>query len=211
MVLKMAHLILAIALFVGCADVQEAIMGSGGPDMDAIYAEHAQWVKDNFTNDDWDEDLYEYHIKGPVYALADRTMLGTFEATRECVLNEFPEVVDEGWYYPTSFFEIKWIVFEEGWFLNESTHQGIQIAGVVWAGHIIGLDDEFVDDGETIVHEIIHVFVPGLGHNELYVQILRKCKPIVWPEELPQAGQTRGRFPFDKGSASRSPFDVRNP
>ena len=189
--------------------------------MEAIYAEHAAWVDSEYPDEDIDSELYEYWIKSPRWAIGDQNLYMTFEDTRQCVLENFPEVVEDGVYRATLFNDIKWLVFEEGWFLNEVTHSGIQIAGVVWAGHIIGLDDEFLEDGETIVHEMVHVFVPAYGHNDDYVEILRHCKPIVWPEpEVRFPMGTRGPYDIMRkppwwetsgGDSGRYPFDVRNP
>ncbi len=211
----MAGLILWLALALAACDTSALLVSqSGPPDMEAIYREHAEWVANHIEDEDWDAELYEYWIKDPQWAIGDASLYATFEATRSCVLENFPQVVEDGVYVPTLFFEVMWLVYEEGWFLNEVTHRGVQIAGVVWAGHIIGLDDEMVEDGETIVHEIIHVFVPSLGHSDLYMDMLKMCKPIVWPEEpTREFPDMRGRWWDNDGNrGGRLPwYDVRNP
>ncbi len=157
-----------------------AIAGRTTVDFDAIIQEHVDWVRLTFPDDDELEDVskHRYILDNLDPIKVDSDMLETFIGLQECAMRNFPEY-DE-FRGSVSFSELKWYVFSEGWFLNPNSHKGYQIKGVVLAGRHVGIEINFISNGETITHELVHVLYPTFQHEEEFWNIHNKCWREVW-------------------------------
>jgi hypothetical protein len=145
--------------------------------MDQVMREHTEWViaeHDNLYEEE--KNRYILDEVSPVTVGAD--MLETYYGLLECGKRKFPELNDK--IGNTNFHEIRWFTFSEGWYLNKSTHKGYQIAGLVLAGHWIGIEESHVSQGKTITHELYHVLYPGFGHPKWFWDLHNACWQEVW-------------------------------
>jgi hypothetical protein len=157
---------------------QDTIAARSTVDYDAIIADHVEWVQANWPEADWDVTKHRYILDNLEPVTVDPDMLETFYGLQECGMRKFPEYND--YLGEVSFHEVKFYVFTEGWFLSREVHKGFQIAGLVLGGRNVFIEWGFVESGETITHELIHVLWPGFSHDEQFWNLHRECWREVW-------------------------------
>ncbi len=187
MVLKMTAMLVGLVMFVAASMPQDSttVASFGVPvDVDAIVQEHYDWIIENEYNladgdlEAWDPYDHRFIIEEVDTILAGSGMMETYYALLECGKNQFPEYDEH--IGETSFYQIKWYVFTEGWLLDKSTHKGHQFSGAVFGGRHLMLDREYTGEGKTITHELVHILYPSLFHKPPFYKIHNKCWRDVW-------------------------------
>ena len=137
---------------------------------------------EKFPDEEFDVNDHRY-ILDEIYAVTvGSDMMDTYYGLLECGKREFPQY--DKYLSDTSFHEIKFYIFSEGWFLDREAHEGFQIAGCVLAGRHVSLDDEFVENGKTITHELVHILYPGLWDSGAFLELHAACWRDVWYRDV---------------------------
>jgi len=161
---------------------QDTISARTTLDPDMMVAEHVEWVQTKFPDAEFDVTQHRYVMDEVRPVQVGRDMLDTFYGLLECGKREFPQhnhMIGE-----ISFHQIKFFVYKEGWFLDRSSHDGYQFAGVVLAGRYVGIEVGFVEDGKVITHELVHVLYPTFNHQGAFREIHAKCWRDVWYRDV---------------------------
>jgi hypothetical protein len=148
--------------------------------VEEIFVEHVEWFDAKFGHGETLRARYGYHIKGLKNVRADESMYALFEDTKRCAVRkaEKYDLMDE--YEPALFYEMNWYLFDQGWILDYDLNDGDRISGVVMGGRHILIMRGFQNKPQTVVHEIFHIFFPGLWHSDDFYTMLKECIPEVW-------------------------------
>ena len=169
---------LVIALFMP----QDSVVQQTVPLMDQLFEEHVEWFDESFG----DEEAvilrarYGYYVTNLAWARPDENMLRLYEDIKECAADQALELgyLDEFVIRP--FIDIRWLLFDNGWILDYEANFGNRISGVVLAGKYVLVARAFTGKPQTMVHEIFHLFFPGLWHSEPFYYMLNQCIREVW-------------------------------
>ena len=185
MVLKMTSFVAGLVMLCSsCMQMpQDTIQSRTVIDMDAVIAEHTEWVIE-IHDPDYDASKNRYILDEVAPVLVDSDMLDTYYGLLECGKRKFPELNDK--LGDVSFHEVKWFTFKEGWYLSKNSHKGYQMAGLVLAGHWVGIVETHASQGKTICHELYHVLYPGFGHPPWFWNLLNGCWQEVWYRSVDQ-------------------------
>ena len=143
--------------------------------MDQLFQEHVEWVEGLFGEPFVPE--WEYHLMDFNRAAPDTNMMNLYLDAKDCAesLSEY------SWaFIDVPYREVSWYLFGEGWTLNNTTHVGKQIRGLVLAGRHVFYERGSLNRPTTVVHEMMHVLYPRLWHTPEFYLVVRHCTDEVW-------------------------------
>ncbi len=159
---------------------QDTVVQQTQPLADSLFVEHVEWFDKEFGSGVRLRERYGYYFRNLRPARPDTSMYELFERTRACARNKSVTYEQEEEFEEALFANMSWYLFDFGWILDYDLNNGDQISGVVMAGRHILIMRGFEGRPGTVVHEIFHVFFPGLWHSEIFYTMLNECIPEVW-------------------------------